>query len=363
MPETVAATHFHPLRVADVRRETPDTVSIAFDVPSALRDAFSYAPGQYLTLRTRLGGEEVRRSYSICAGLDDNELRVAIKRVPQGAFSQHANTALRAGDTIDVMPPAGRFGTAIAPGLARVHVAVAAGSGITPILSIMKTVLTREPASRFILFYGSRSTAQIIFREALEDLKDRFLDRLSVFHVLSREEQDIAVLSGRLDGEKLRALLPTVVAPPAIDHAFVCGPAGMIDDVSATLQALGVQPARIHVERFTPAGGAIPAPRPVPVAADAPAFATATVIHDGKATDIPLAEGEAILDAAMRAGLDLPWSCRGGMCSTCRAKLQEGEVAMDQNFALEPWETDAGYILTCQSHPTTKHVTVDYDHV
>jgi ring-1,2-phenylacetyl-CoA epoxidase subunit PaaE len=352
---------FHTLRIADLRRETDDAVSLAFDIPEAVRPLFAFAPGQYLTLRAELDGAEARRSYSICSGLDDAELRVAIKHVPGGAFSTLANTAWKTGDTVEVMPPAGRFGTEIAPDAARTHVGIAAGSGITPILSILKSVLTREPASRFILLYGSRATASILFRETLEDLKDRFLDRLSIVHVLSREAQDIPILNGRLDAAKLRVLIPTLVAPERIDHAFLCGPADMIDAARDVLAGFGLPDSRIHAERFTPSTP--PRAVPSPVAAPGTPFATATIIHDGTATDIALAEGEAVLDAALRAGLDLPWSCRGGMCSTCRARVSEGRVEMAQNFSLEPWETEAGYVLTCQARALTAHVTVDYDHV
>ncbi len=356
---------FHPLRIRAVRRETNDAVCIGFDVPDALKEIFAYAPGQFLTLCTSLGGAEVRRCYSICAGLDDGELAVAVKHMPQGLFSHHANTALRVGDAIEVMPPEGRFGAPVEPGSARLHVGFAAGSGITPIMAILKTVLSREPHSRFILFYGNRSGASIMFRAALEDLKDRYLDRLSVFHILSREEQDISLLSGRLDGEKVRALLPRVVAPADIDHAYICGPASMNEDLAAALAEVGVAADRIHVERFVVAGA--PPPQPSPAKAgegdSSHPFAMATIIHEGKTNEVPVAEGEAVLEAGLRAGLNLPWSCRGGMCSTCRARLREGQVTMLQNYALEPWELEAGYVLTCQSHPTTPHITIDYDHV
>ncbi len=346
-----------------MRRETADAVCIVFNVPDALKEIFAYSPGQFLTLRASLGGEEVRRCYSICAGPDDGELAVAVKHVPQGLFSHHANTALRVGDTIEVMPPEGRFGAPLVPDKARLHVGFAAGSGITPIMAILKTVLSREPQSRFILFYGNRSTASVMFRETLEDLKDRYLDRLSVFHILSREEQDISLLSGRLDGEKVRTLLPRVAPPASIDQAYICGPASMNEELAAALAELGVAAERIHGERFVVAGAPSPRPPP-PQAGEAVApFATATIIHDGKLNEVPVAEGEAVLEAGLRAGLNLPWSCRGGMCSTCRARLREGHVTMTQNYALEPWELEAGYVLTCQSHPTTPHVTVDYDQV
>ncbi len=351
-------SQFHRLAVADLRRETADAVSLAFAVPEHLRAAFAFTPGQYLTLRATLAGDAVRRAYSICSAPADGELRVAIKHVPGGRFSAFANTTLRAGDTLDIMPPEGRF--ALPPGR-RTILALAAGSGITPILSIVKSTLADDPASRIVLLYGSRGTADILFRSTLEDLKDRHLGRLSVQHVLSREQQDIPALNGRLDDAKLRQLLPGLVDPATIDAALLCGPGGMIDALTTPLIALGMPAERIHSERFTPAPGTAPTRAP-PVITAQP-FATATIIAEGRATEIPLAEGEPVLDAALRAGLDLPWSCRGGMCSTCRARITAGAVRMDLNFSLEPWETDQGYALTCQSHPTTPHITVDYDQV
>ncbi len=357
----MATEPFHRLRVAELRRESAAAVSIAFAVPEALRERFAFTPGQYLTLRATLDGAEVRRCYSICTGLDESALRVAVKQVADGRFSTWANTALRPGDMVDVMPPEGRFGAACAARPGCVHVGIAAGSGITPVLSILRSVLARQPASRFVLLYGNRDAGSIMFRTALEELKDRFLDRLTVLHVLSREPRDVPALGGRLDAAKLRRLLAANVAPERIDHAFICGPAGLIEAASATLAELGVPPARIDVERFAIAGA--PAPRVPRPAADAPAFATATLTYDGKTSTVPMAAGEAILDAGECAGLVLPWSCRGGMCGTCRARLLEGEVTMAQNFALEPWETEAGFVLTCQSYPKSAHVAVDYDHV
>jgi ring-1,2-phenylacetyl-CoA epoxidase subunit PaaE len=354
--------HFHRLTIRDVRRETPDVVSIAFGVPEQDKDAFAFQAGQYLTLRTALEGEEVRRAYSICSGVDDGELRVAIKRVEGGLFSSFANETLKPGDTIEVMPPTGRFTVHPQPGAARTYAAFACGSGITPILSIIKTVLGREPNSRFFLFYGNRSTGQIIFRDQLDDLKDRFLERLSVFHVLSRETQDISILNGRLDGDKIALLLRTIVPAELIDEAFICGPAGMLDEAEETLLRLGLKREQVHVERFTPSGEGRPRPRPV-VAPEAPPKAMATLIVDGVRTDVPVAEGESVLDAALRAGLDLPYSCRGGMCCTCRAKIVEGTAEMTLNYSLEPWEQEAGFVLTCQAQPTSERLVVDYDHV
>jgi ring-1,2-phenylacetyl-CoA epoxidase subunit PaaE len=356
----MAAPRFHTLTVSDLRRETADAVSLAFAVPDRLRAAYRYTPGQYLTLRATIDGEDVRRSYSICSGLDDGELRVVIKRIEGGVFSGWVNSDLRLGDELSVMTPDGRFGVPIEPGAARTLVAFAAGSGITPIMAIMKTVLRRE-AGRFFLFYGNRATDSIIFREQLEDLKDRYLARLSVFHVLSREQQDLMVLNGHLDAEKLRFLMRTMVPLEQVDQAFVCGPQPMIEGLEKALSDLGIARDRVHVERFTPGVGG--RPRPVAVPPTATPMAIATVISEGVRTDIPVAKDEAIIDAAIRAGRSLPYSCKGGMCCTCRARLLEGRVEMTVNYSLEPWETDAGYILTCQSHPVTERVVIDYDQV
>ncbi len=358
---TTATPKFHRLIVSDLTHETKDAVSVAFAVPPDLARDYAFSPGQYLTLRTTLEGEDVRRSYSICSGPDDGELRVAVKQVDSGLFSTWINHDVAVGDMIDVMTPTGRFGLQHSPGDGRIHVGFAAGSGITPILSIIRGVLVGEPHSRFMLFYGNRSTADILFREALEELKDRFLDRLSVFHVLSREEHDVPILTGHLDAEKITRLLTVMVPASKVSQFFICGPTGMIDDAEATLRGLGVDQEKIHTERFVSAFDGKPRAKPVAVAADAPAKAHATVIVDGKRREVPIAEGEAVLDAALRAGMDLPFACKGGMCSTCRAKIVEGAVAMEVNYSLEPWELKAGFVLTCQSHPTSAHLVVDFD--
>jgi ring-1,2-phenylacetyl-CoA epoxidase subunit PaaE len=353
---------FHRLTVDDLRRESVDAISMTFAIPKDLAEDYRFAPGQYLTLRATLDGEEVRRSYSICSGPDDGELRIAVKRVDGGAFSSWASEELKHGDALDVMTPTGRFGVAPAPGLARIHVGFAAGSGITPILSIAKGVLAREPDSRFFLFYGNRTTTGMLFRESLEELKDRFIDRLSVFHVISGEEQDIPILHGRLNGEKVRVLLRSLVPAASVDHVFICGPTGMSDEIEATCRDIGIAEERIHVERFVSGLGGKPRPKAV-VAPSAPPKAFAALIIDGKRREVPVAEGEAILDAALRGGVDLPFACKGGMCSTCRAKLVEGKAEMDVNYSLEPWELKAGFILTCQARPVSDKVVVDYDHV
>ncbi len=359
---SVSTPRFHKLRVADLRRETPDAVSIAFDVPLDLQREYRFAGGQYLTLRTAIEGEEVRRSYSICSGPDDGELRIAVKRLDGGLFSTWANSGIHAGDVLDVMTPTGRFGVAPAPGEGRVHVGFAAGSGITPILSIMRGLLAHEPDSRVFLFYGNRSTGDMLFRGELEELKDRHMGRLSVFHVLSQEQQDVPILNGRLDAAKVQLLMRHMVPAATVDHAFLCGPSGMSDEVEATLLELGLKPEQVHVERFVSSHGGKPRPRPAPVQADTP-HAVAALVVDGRRSEVPVAEGESVLDAALRAGLDLPYACKGGMCSTCRARVLEGAVTMAVNFSLEPWEVAAGFVLTCQAQPTSPRVVIDYDQV
>ena len=347
---------FHPLRIAAVRHDTADAVVLTFAIPGALRDAFRFTPGQYLTLRATIAGQEIRRAYSICSSPAEPTIQIGIKRVDGGAFSTWANTALKPGDTIQVMTPEGRFGLAPDPNAARVYAAFAAGSGITPILSLMKTLLAQEPAARFFLFLGNRTTDSIMFRSEIEDLKDRYLARLSVFHVLSREDQDTPILNGHLDPDKLRALAKML---PPVDHAFVCGPQPMIESLPAALTALGIP--HIHTERFTPSADA--RAKPAPIIPDARPAAIATIVHEGARTEIPVAEGETIVDAAIRAGRNPPFSCKAGMCCTCRAKLLDGTVEMAANYSLEPWEVAAGFVLTCQARPTTDRVTIDYDQV
>jgi ring-1,2-phenylacetyl-CoA epoxidase subunit PaaE len=358
------AIEFHRLTVADVRRETPEAVSVAFAVPPALAEAYRFHPGQHLTLRRQNGAGETRRSYSICAGIDDGELRIAVKKVEGGAFSCWANDALKAGDAVDVMTPQGRFGMMPDPSAARGYLAIAAGSGITPVMSLIRTVLAREPNSRFALIYGNRTAQSIIFKDELEDLKDRFLDRLSVHHVLSRERQELAQLTGRIDRQKIAGVLRGIGAPADIDAVFLCGPGGLIEEGRAALFDLGVPADRIHVEYFSLDGTPVapPVARAAPSAAEA-AVATAHITLQGLQHDVPMRDGETVIDAGLRAGLDMPYSCRGGMCCTCRAKLTAGKVRMDQNYSLEPWELEAGFVLTCQSHPITPKVALDYDQV
>jgi ring-1,2-phenylacetyl-CoA epoxidase subunit PaaE len=349
---------FHSLRIAEVRRETADCVSLKFDLPAALADEYRFIQGQHIALRTTLDGEEVRRSYSICAGCDDGELRVAVKKVPGGCFSTWANEVLKAGDAIDVMTPEGRFFTPLAPGHDKHYVAFVAGSGITPVLSLIRTTLAREPRSRFTLVYGNRRQASVMFHEALEDLKDRYLTRFALYNVFSREEQDIDLFNGRLDAAKVQAFISTLVPVESIDEAFVCGPATMIDEVERSLIAAGVPREHVHVERFGVPGAAAYAPVDDTDAAQA----RIGIVIDGVRREIEFHRGQhSILDAGRAAGLDLPFSCKGGMCSTCRGKLLEGQVRMAKNYALEPHEVAAGYVLTCQSYPLTERVLISYD--
>src|SRR5215472_8475936 len=303
----MSTPRFHRLAVNDLRRETEDAVSLTFAIPQELAGDYGFAPGQYLTLRTTMDGEEVRRSYSICSGPDDGELRIAVKKVDGGAFSSWAADELKAGDELDVMTPTGRFGVRPAPNEARTYVGLAAGSGITPILSIVKGVLTREPGSRFFLFYGNRSSTGVMFLETLEELKDRFLERLSLFNVISSEEQDLPILHGRLDGEKVRLLLRSLVPASDVDHVFICGPTAMSEDIETTCRDIGIAEDRIHVERFVSGLGGKPRPKAV-IPPSAPPKAFASLIIDGKRREVPVAEGEAILDAALRAGVDLPFA-------------------------------------------------------
>jgi ring-1,2-phenylacetyl-CoA epoxidase subunit PaaE len=350
---------FRSLTIADVRRETPEAISIRFAVPDDIREDFAFISGQYLTLRTELDGAEVRRSYSICSGMDDGELRVAVKRLDGGLFSSFANAQLKAGDTIDVMPPDGRFGLAPDAAAERTYIGFAAGSGITPVFSIIKSVLTREPRSHFVLFYGNRSSATIMFKDELDDLKDRFVDRLSVHHILSREMQDVDVLHGRLTDGKVPALIRTAGGIAAVDDVFLCGPLPMTEEVSAALVSLGLPSERIHREIFTTETP----PRPIksPARSEAKEEVGLSVKLDGVLHQIAMRRDETVLEAGERHELDLPYSCRGGMCCTCRAKLLRGTGAMDQNFSLEPWEEEAGFVLTCQFRPATETIALDYD--
>lgn len=356
---------FQPLTVTDVRRETSDTVSIAFGLPEDQKETFAYLPGQYLTLRTTLDGEEVRRSYSISTGLTEDELRVAVKMVPGGRFSTWANESLKAGDTIEAMSPMGRFTAPIEPDQAKSYVLFAAGSGITPVMSILRSVLALEPKSDVTLFYGNRTTGSIIFREALEDLKNQHMGRLRVFHILSREKMDVEMFQGRIDGDKAGQLLDSLCGDPAeIDHLFICGPEAMIHGTREAAEARGLDKKRVHFELFTTPGEAGKGPAQATLAAeerDSGATVSVTLRMDGDTWQFQMPHGETVLDAAHDAGLDVPFSCKGGVCATCRCKITSGDVEMENNYSLDDDEVEAGFVLSCQARPTLETTTLDVD--
>lgn len=353
---------FHPLKVTDVRRDTRDGVVVTLVPRDEDRALFGFTQGQYLTFRRDFDGEELRRSYSICAGLDEGALQVGIKRVGGGAFSTWANESLRAGDEIDAMPPMGRFTMPLDPGAAHNYLGFAGGSGITPLLSIIKTVLAREPRSRFTLVYANRTIHSIMFREEIEDLKNTYLGRLSVIHVLEQEGQEIDLFTGRIDKDKMAALFTNWLDASAVDTAFICGPEPMMLTIAESLREHGLSEEQIKFELF--ASGQPGRARQKAVsqsAAAADAGVAATVTLDGTTRSFEMARGETILDAVLAAQMDAPYSCKAGVCSTCRCKVLEGEVEMAINHALDDYEVRAGYALSCQATPVTDRVVVTYD--
>jgi ring-1,2-phenylacetyl-CoA epoxidase subunit PaaE len=357
-------SRFHKLKIKHIARETPDCVRVTLDVPTDLREAFRFTQGQYLTFRRIHNGEELRRSYSICSSPLDNEWQVAIKKVPEGRFSSLAVDGLRIGEELEVMPPAGHFHTVLHPMQAKHYVAFAAGSGITPIFSIVKTVLLTEPNSRVTLVYGNRGRNSIIFKEALEALKNKFLHRLSVYHILSREQGDADLLFGRIDEQKARQFLEKVVPASQIDECFLCGPEDMVNGVRTALTSAGVAPDKIHFELFgsANAGKAGSAETKLPPVGEDDKKSLVTLKLDGGARLLEMSYyGNTILDAALESGIDAPYSCKNGMCSTCLARVTDGRVEMDVNYSLSEAEVARGYVLTCQARPVTEQVTVDFD--
>ncbi|HET8700361.1 MAG TPA: 1,2-phenylacetyl-CoA epoxidase subunit PaaE [Nitrococcus sp.] len=354
---------FHELAIADIRRLTQDAVAITFAVPSTLHEAFRYRQGQHVALRARIAGKPVMRTYSICAGVPANVLRIAVKRQPHGVFSNFANDDLAPGQTLEVMPPRGHFYTPLDPRQAKHYLAFAAGSGITPLLSIMETTLAVERASQFTLIYGNRTSASILFREELEDLKNTYMERFNLLHVLSRERTDIELSHGRITKEKCTQLCARWIDVASVDECFICGPEPMLHALTEALRTQGIEPRRIHFELFT-----VPGERKQPSQPHhegTPADHTTsrvTLISDGRRLEFELARGtDTLLEAGLRAGADLPFSCKGGVCATCRAKLLAGEVEMAANYALEERELEAGYVLTCQSYPRSRNIVLDYD--
>lgn len=353
---------FYPLTVSDVRKETRDSVVLTLEVSAEHKEAFRFKQGQYLTFRTKIDGEEIRRSYSICAAVQDPHLRVGIKKVPDGRFSAWANDHLAAGDVLDAMPPMGSFFVPLDPATRKHYVAFAGGSGITPVLGVIKTTLLTEPESSFTLFYGNRASGTIMFREELEDIKNSNLGRFQLVHILDREQQDVELFNGILDREKCDLLLKHWVNASDIDTAFICGPEAMMLQVSEALQAAGLDKRQIKFELFasqSQKGGRKVQTQPVPKMENA---CQATIVLDGRGRTLDIPKGaKTILDAGLEEGLELPYACKAGVCSTCRALLSEGEVEMDANFALEDYEVKRGYILTCQSYPVTDKILVDFD--
>jgi len=354
---------FHPLRVAAVDRLTDDAVAVTFDVPPELRESYRFTAGQHVNVRTMLGGEEVRRSYSICAPATGQRLRVAVKRLDGGAFSAFAHDALRPGDEVDVMTPTGRFFTRLDPANAKRYVAIAAGSVITPVLSIVATTLEVEPRSQVTLVYGNRTTRSVMFLEELADLKDRFPDRFVVHHLLSREPQDVELFSGRLEPDRIGRILDLLIPVETVDEWFLCGPFAMIEGARDLLLSRGVGRAHVHTELFHVEGEqpreSAPAAADGSIGADA---ARVTAVLDGRSTTFEMARsGDRVLDALLRVRDDAPYACKGGVCGTCRARLVDGEGRMERNYALEDDELDAGFVLACQSHPVSDVVTLDFD--
>ena len=347
---------FHPLRVASVEPLTDDSVAITFGVPPELADDYRYVHGQHLTIR---GDDGERRSFSICTTPSSRTLRIGVKKLPGGVFSHGVVDRLAVGDELDVMTPAGRFTTHLDAESQRTYCAIAAGSGITPVISIVSTILEQEPHAQVLLVYANRTHRTVMFLDELHDLKDRYPDRFQLVHVLSRETQDVELFSGRLDGDRLHRILAALLPPDQVDEWLLCGPQQMVVDLRDEILALGVDPHVIHTELFH----AEPVPR-APEAATSSVAGAAKVTFklDGRTSELELRPDDVgVLEAGLRLRSDLPFACRGGVCGTCRALLVEGTVAMDVNYALEPEEIESGYVLTCQSHPTSERVVLDYD--
>lgn len=354
------AVHFHSLMVKKIQKETADCVSIVFEVPPGLKNEFQFTQGQNITVKTSIDGEEYRRSYSICSAPFENELKVAVKKVDGGKFSAFANDHLKEGDELQIMPPTGKFTTLLDPKNKKNYLAFAAGSGITPIISIIKTVLKTEPGSSFTLVYGNRNKSSIVFFEELEGLKNKYLQRFNFIHLLSREKTEAPINSGRVTVEKLQAL-SGLIDYKTNDEFFICGPEEMIFSVKDFLEAMGIDSKKIHFELFT-----VPGQKGAPTLnkgiSETGPKSNISIKLDGRTIDFNLAfNSDSILDAALKQGADLPFACKGGVCATCRAKLLKGEVTMKVNYALEPEEVAKGFILTCQSRPLTENVQIDFD--
>jgi ring-1,2-phenylacetyl-CoA epoxidase subunit PaaE len=361
--EDTKMARFHPLKVTDIKRETRDAVVLTLTPRDEDRASFAFKQGQYLTFRRQFDGEELRRSYSICAGMGDGCIKVGIKRVDGGAFSTWANENLKAGDEIEAMEPMGRFYTDLSADAEKTYLAFAAGSGITPLLSIIKTTLSEEPHSKFTLVYANRQISSIMFREELEDLKNRYLGRFSVIHILKQEGQEIDLFTGRIDADKIKALFTHWLDASSIDTAFICGPEEMMKTISGALREHGLRDDQIKFELFASSQQGRAKAKAVSAVANAAAKGTeATITLDGTTRRIEMtANGQTILEAALAAQMDAPFACKAGVCSTCRCKVIEGEAEMAVNHALEDYEVRAGYILSCQATPLSERIVVSYD--
>ncbi|MEM7214309.1 MAG: 2Fe-2S iron-sulfur cluster-binding protein [Pseudomonadota bacterium] len=357
--QTLSKPRFHPLKVSQVQRDTAEAIIVSFEIPDKLKGDFSFVPGQYLTLRSVIGGEDVRRSYSICSPLGSETLSVGIKRIEDGVFSGFAQT-LEAGDSLSVMTPQGRFAAPI--GGKHNYLLLAAGSGVTPIHSIAHSVLANEPDSVISLCYANRNTDSVMFRTGFDDLKDRYMTRFLMTHVMDEEVQDVELFNGRLDAEKLETMATRgLITPTSYDAIFICGPQPMIEASSSALKALGVDPDRIKFELFTPS-------TPLRTAGSAAVAremsgAQVEVVIDGSRRSFRMDGETSLIESAAYSGIEIPYSCANGMCATCRCKLAEGSVEMEQNFSLEEWETEQGFVLACQSRPTTEKIVLDFDAV
>ncbi|UBX50542.1 phenylacetate-CoA oxygenase/reductase subunit PaaK [Providencia alcalifaciens] len=349
-------TVFHRLSIAAIDRDTPDAVAVTFHIPESLQAQYRYRPGQHLTLKAAINGENLRRCYSICSAPDENGLKIGVKAIYEGRFSNFINQQLNVGDSLDVMIPQGQFGYQPDSQQQGHYLALAAGSGITPLLSIIKATLQTEPNSRFVLIYGNRNSRSVMFKEAIADLKNRFATRFQVLYLFSQEPQESALLSGRLDAQQLSALGKSLLNFSQFDRAFICGPESMMDEVQETLVHHGMAQERVHTERFNTSGAKFK-----------PTIATSesrqvTLQLDGRTLNIDMdGQDDSILDAALRQGADLPYACKGGVCATCKCKLRSGEVEMGVNYSLEPDQIAAGYILSCQAWPKGDGVVLDFD--
>jgi ring-1,2-phenylacetyl-CoA epoxidase subunit PaaE len=359
----MSSPKFNTLTVKNIKRETPDSVSVSFHIPDSLKDDYQFIQGQYITFKKEFNGEEVRRSYSICSSPLDGELTVGIKEVEGGKFSTYANRQLKVGDPLDVMTPMGNFFTELKSDNQKNYVAFAAGSGITPILSIIKTTLAKEPQSQFKLVYGNKNSGSIMFLEEIEALKNTYLNRFTVFHILSREAVDVPIFNGRINDLKCKDFCDhKLIDPSQSDEFFLCGPESMIMSVKSDLEQRNVPSKNIHFELFTSSAPIKSTSENSKTLESTGEVSKVSVKIDGLTYQLELPYyGETILDAALKTGADLPFACKGGVCCTCRAKVTQGTVEMDLNFSLEDDEVEKGYILTCQSHPTSAEVFVDFD--